>query len=344
MAKLNANATKMHKDEKALEMFTEMLIEKIKTIQSDWKKPWFTEGCLGAARNLSGREYNGMNQLLLTLMAEKNSWEVPIYATFDRVKKLNFDSKGKRIEGEEVHVNKGEKSIPVFITTFTCVHRETKEKIPYEAWKELTEERRGEYNVFPRLNVYNVFNISQTNIKETRPELYAKLVPTKEDHVPTDNFCFEPMDRMIEENLWECPIKPTYGDDAYYSISKDEIVVPEKKQFKDGESFYSNLFHEMAHSTGAESRLNRLKPASFGSKEYAKEELIAELIAAICASHFGMIKNVKEDSVAYLKSWLESLKEDPKFLKTILADVKKASHMIIRHCEEVKFNENRKSA
>ena len=87
---------------------------------------------------------------------------------------------------------------------------------------------------------------------------------------------------MIEHDEWICPIKPTYGDNAYYSISKKEIVIPEKGQFKDGESFYSNLFHEMAHSTGAEEHLNRLKPGqSFGSKEYSAEELKAEMTAAL---------------------------------------------------------------
>ena len=72
---------------------------------------------------------------------------------------------------------------------------------------------------------------------------------------------------MIEHNEWICPIKPIHGDNAYYSISKKEIVIPEKSQFKDGESFYSNLFHEMAHSTGAEDQLDRLKPTSFGKSE-----------------------------------------------------------------------------
>ena len=69
-----------------------------------------------------------------------------------------------------------------------------------------------------------------------------------------------------------------FGDSAYFSISKNEIVMPEKRQFKDGESFYSNLFHEMGHSTGAEGQLDRIKPATFGSAEYAREELVAELM------------------------------------------------------------------
>ena len=142
---------------------------------------------------------------------------------------------------------------------------------------------------------------------------------------------------MIAENKWICPIKPKYGDNAYYSISKNEIVVPEKRQFKNGESFYSNLAHEMAHSTGAENQLNRLKPSSFGSKEYAQEELVAEMSAALVSQRYGMSKTLKEDSLPYLKNWLDSLKEEPAFIKTVLQDVKKASGMINQHIDKVQL-------
>ena len=125
------------------------------------------------------------------------------------------------------------------------------------------------------------------------------------------------------------------SDEAYFSISKNEIVVPEKAQFKDGESFYSNLFHEMTHSTGHESQLARIKPTSFGSAEYAREELVAELSAALTAQRFGMAKHIKEDSASYLKSWLGSLKEEPQFIKSTLLDVKKASSKLSQHIEKV---------
>lgn len=150
-------------------------------------------------------------------------------------------------------------------------------------------------------------------------------------------FSFPAIDHMIAENKWICPIKPTYGDSAYYSISKNEIVIPEKKQFKNGESFYSNLAHEMGHSTGAESQLNRLKPSAFGSKEYAREELVAEMSAALVSQRYGMSKTLKEDSLPYLKGWLNSLKEEPAFIKTVLQDVKKASGMINQHIDKVQM-------
>lgn len=125
-----------------------------------------------------------------------------------------------------------------------------------------------------------MFNVAQTNLQEARPELYKKLEATAGVNRPLnqgDDFSFPAMDKMIKENGWNCPIKPVYSDNVYYSISKNEIVIPEKRHFKDGQSFYTNLGHEMAHSTGSENHLGRLKPASFGSAEYAREELVAEL-------------------------------------------------------------------
>jgi antirestriction protein ArdC len=206
----------------------------------------------------------------------------------------------------------------------------------------MTEEERAKYNVYPKLQTYNVFNVeAQTNLKEARPELFKKLQEQNEVSRPIQQegemFSFPAVDHMIAENKWICPIKPIYGDNAYFSISKNEIVVPEKRQFKSGESFYSNLAHEMAHSTGAENQLNRLKPSSFGSKEYALEELVAEMSAAIVSQRYGMSKTLKEDSLPYLKSWLDSLKEEPAFIKTVLQDVKKASGMINQHIDKVQM-------
>ena len=126
-----------------------------------------------------------------------------------------------------------------------------------------------------------------------------------------------------------------HQDSAYYSITKNEIVVPEKRQFKDGEAFYGTLFHEMTHSTGAEGVLDRLKPTSFGSKEYAREELVAELGSALVSQRYGMTKHIKEDSCAYLKSWLDELKESPQFIKTTLLDVKRATSLITQRVDRI---------
>ena len=329
-------------EDKTMNLFTEMMIKKIESLtdKDGWKKPWFTEGALTWPKNLNGRSYNGMNAMFLMMQCEKMGYQIPRFCTFDTVQRLNKTEK-KDANGEalpRVSVQKGEKSFPILLTTFTCVDKETKERIKYDDYKSLSEEERKRYNVYPKLQVFRVFNVAQTNLKEARPELWAKLESECQMKRPEGNgmdFSFEPVDRMIRDQQWICPIKPKHGDEAYFSISKNEIVVPEKAQFKDGESFYSNLFHEMTHSTGHESQLARIKPTSFGSVEYAREELVAELSAALTAQRFGMAKHIKEDSASYLKSWLGSLKEEPQFIKSTLLDVKKASSMLSQHIEKM---------
>lgn len=179
----------------------------------------------------------------------------------------------------------------------------------------------------------------QTNLREARPELYEKLCERNNLKRPAslddEKMAFAPLDEMIEKKLWVCPISLEHQDSAYYSIAKDAIVLPEKSQFINGESFYGTLLHEMTHSTGAEGRLDRIKPAAFGSKEYAREELVAELDSALVASQYGITKTIKEDSAQYLGSWLDVLKESPEFLKTTLFDVKKASSMIAQRIDAV---------
>lgn len=336
-------------EERALERFTKLMIKKISSIKGDWKKPWFTENFMAWPKNLSGREYNGMNALMLMLLCEENSYKLPVFCTFQRVSGLNYstdrqgnhkpltDANGERLP--QVSVLKGEKSFPVFITTFTVVDKETKEKIKMEDYRKLSPEEQKKYSVYPKLNVHNVFNVAQTNLREARPELYEKLCERNNLKRPAslddEKMAFAPLDEMIEKKLWVCPISLEHQDSAYYSIAKDAIVLPEKSQFINGESFYGTLLHEMTHSTGAEGRLDRIKPAAFGSKEYAREELVAELGSALVASQYGITKTIKEDSAQYLGSWLDVLKESPEFLKTTLFDVKKASSMIAQRIDAV---------
>ena len=330
------NADGPNSEDKALDLFAQMMIEKIESIRGDWHKPWFTEGSLPWPRNLHGREYNGMNALMLLLHCEKQGYTIPRFCTFDCVQRLNTPGK----DGQElprVSILRGEKSFPVMLTTFTCIHKETKEKIKYDEYKKLSEKGQEQYNVFPRMQVFRVFNVAQTNLREARPELWEKLEqevarPKIEDG---EHLSFAPVDTMIRDNLWICPIRPKHQDSAYYSISKNEIVVPEKEQFKSGEAFYGTLFHEMTHSTGAEGVLDRIKPTAFGSAEYAREELVAELGSALVAQRYGMARHIKEDSCAYLKGWLNELKESPQFIKTTLLDVKRASSLITQKVDKI---------
>lgn len=338
MARYSKNANTPSAEDRALDRFTELMIDKIKTIDHDWQKPWFTEGALVWPRNLHGRRYNGGNALMLMLHAEKEGYKLPVWCTFNSIQRdLNPQQKGAE-EREAVHVLKGEKSFPVFLTTFTVIDKDTKDKIPWEDYKKLSNEEKKQYNVYPKNQVFNVFNVAQTNLQEVRPELYAKLEEQCAVKLPEQKgeiFSFPVIDAMIANNAWVCPIIPENQDRAYYSVSKDHIVVPTKEQFIDGESFYGTLLHEMTHSTGSESRLGRLKACTFGDENYSREELVAELGSALICQQNGIQKHVKGDSAAYLKSWLESLEESPDFIRTVMSDVKKATAVINYRMQDV---------
>lgn len=335
-------------EDRALNVFADIMIDKIKNLQQDWKQPWISPGAAQLPRNLNGRNYNGMNSIILMFMQEKNHWQTSRYATFDRITDMNYakDKDGKRQhlltdkDGNKlpfVRINKGEKSTPVMITTFTCVHKQTNERIKYDDYKQLDAKERNEFSVFPKQHVYNVFNVDQTNLKEARPELYETYRKEAQGTLELSDkgmATLPEIDAMIAKDLYVCPIKPTAGNDAYYSVARDEIIIPEKAQFIDGESFYSNLLHEMSHASGSPDRLNRIKPTQ-DRTSYSREELVAELTAALVSSRYGMAKHVKSDSAAYLKSWLGSLNEDPEFIKTTLNDVKRSASFITQRMEAV---------
>ncbi|MCD8287906.1 MAG: ArdC family protein, partial [Porphyromonadaceae bacterium] len=165
--KKNNNGDGKSGEDKALDLFAEMMIERIETISKDWKKPWFTEGSLKWPRNMSGREYNGMNALMLLMHCEKNGYKIPRFCTFDGVQRLNAPTAKQADKGGEparVSIYKGEKSFPVMLTTFTCIHKDTKEKIKYDDFKELSEEEKKMYIVYPRMQTFRVFNVQQTNL------------------------------------------------------------------------------------------------------------------------------------------------------------------------------------
>lgn len=332
-------------EDRALDVFADLMIKKIESVSSNWQKPWFTKNALQWPKNLSGREYNGMNALILMFQQENKGWNSNRFATFERISSLNFDDNRKPLVDKDgnklpfVTVTKGEKSTPVMFTSFTVVHKETHNKIKYDDYKNLPDDEKLNYSVYPKLQVYNVFNLDQTNIKEARPELYAKFnqeYQEVQENNEKETKEIPAVDAMIKNDLYVCPIKPTQQDRAYYDPNKDTIVVPLKEQFKNGEAFYGTLFHEMSHASGAQNRLNRLASGDhFGSPSYAREELVAELTAALLSTRYGMEKNLKDDSARYLKSWLSNLKQDPSYIKTTLFDVKRSANYISTRVESI---------
>lgn len=307
-------------NEKTLKQFADLMIEKIRQVEDDWKKPWFSPGSGGSLpQNIEGRVYSGINSFMLYLLSEEKGYSYPLYMTFMQAKQAGAS------------VLRGEKSFPVVFWNFS-VKDKNGHKISIEDYRQLSDEDKKEYKVTPYMKPYNVFNVSQTNYSEVQPEKWEKLkekfkAPDLKDE--KGMYAMPLIDALIRENSWICPIYQKESDSAYYRRGEGcHIIVPMKGQFDTGESFYSTLLHEMAHSTGEKGHLEREKGEVFGDSKYAKEELIAELTSATCGKSLGISTCIREENAMYLKSWLASLSEDPKFIYNILADVAKASGMI----------------
>jgi len=334
-------------ESKALDRQAEVIIKKLEAFEADWHKPWFTTASI-MAQNIDGRIYNGMNQLFLLLVSEDKGYAAPIFGTYDKYWKMNFGSEGEVLfdkEGNElpqVSVRKGETSYPVFMNSVSVVHKETKQKISLDEYKKLSKDEQEQYRVYNNLKVYNVFNLDQTNLKESRPELYKELIGKNNIKNPNENkkkFKWIKMDDLIKSQGWICPIMLKKQDKAFFRPSTNDITLPTFAQFETGQAFYSTAIHEMAHSTGVADYCNRegiTDPTFFGTERYGKEELIAEMTSAIVCHSYGINTNIEEkNQLAYLKGWLKNIKQDPTFLKSVLSDVKKATKLITEHIDTI---------
>ena len=210
----------------------------------------------------------------------------------------------------------------------------------------MTKAEQAKVKTIPIMMGYYVWNLQQTNFAEVKPEQYAKLTGQfKAPHVADTKGMYESkeFDAMIDKQAWVCKIKAVEGAGASYSPSKDEITIPMKAQFKihdtpeeiykDGMEYYSSIAHEMAHSTGVEKRLGRDMEGHFGDPKYAKEELVAELTAAMVGNTMGFDKRILDNNAKYVDGWMDTLKKEPRFILSVMADVNKASKMILDHVD-----------
>lgn len=322
----------------ALQRFAEMLIKRMEEMQKDWHKGWIGGGSMfGLPQNISGRTYEGSNAFLLFLHTASNGYKAPVYMTYGQLHK------------EGAHVLKGEKAVPVFKWGFSIKDKDGK-KVTEEEFHNMTDDEKKECNRRPFLKIYPEFNIDQTNMSEVNKEKYDTVVSQfRKTDVPTITdgmYVNKAIDRMMEKQEWVCKIQYDKEEKgAYYNPAKDIVVLPTKAQFrihpddpeecfKDGQEYYGTALHEMAHSTGHPSRLDRLKPAAFGSPEYAKEELVAELTSAMVGNTLGFDRRISDNNVAYLQNWTSALRKEPKFIVSVMADVNKASRIIIENIDK----------
>lgn len=273
---------------KVYQIITDKIIAKLEEGVAPWRKPW-AAGEAGAPRNLKSRKtYRGINVFLLAIQG----YGSPYWLTFKQAKAL----KGS--------VRKGEKGTQVI----------------FWRWIEKSKTVDGveTKDSFPILRYYTVFNVEQCD---------GITDPSKTDEPRPE---FNPINaaELVVEGMADRPAISHGGSRACYSPSLDVVRMPEREAFDSPAAYYTTLFHELAHSTGHESRVGRTFGVNFGSEDYSKEELVAEMAAAMITGHVG-IEETLDNSAAYLASWIKTLKGDPKLAVCAAAQAQKAADWII---------------
>ena len=335
----NSSAGRKNKSDEILKKFADMMVKIIKKANANnWKKGWMgVNGSIqGLPQNISGRTYSGGNSFFLMFNTAEKGYKTPVYMTFKQAKEQNL------------HIKSGEKSVPIFKWGLS-IKDENGKRVSEEDYNAMSQEERVTMDVRPFPKMFHVFNIDQTNLEEVNKKRYDAIVarfqtPEQEVKDTKGMYVNEALDRMFEQKAWHANIqydKP--ADQAFYRPSTDTIVLPMKEQFKlgktpeevyhDGMEYYSTALHEMAHSTGHESRLDR-KIGAQGTDNYAHEELIAEMTSALVGSTMGFDRKILENNANYLSGWLSRLRDKPETITTIMTDVGKASDMIIEKVDE----------
>ncbi len=336
--KKGTSATGVSAGQTAIDRFTEMMLTRMEQMKaSDWKQGWIggAGGFAGLPQNVSGRNYSGSNSLFLQMQTAAMGYQLPVYLTFNQAHNL------------KAHVLKGEKAFPVVYWDM-MVRDQHGNRISSDEYKGMSREQKKEMDVIPFIKAFPVYNLAQTNFAEVQPEKMQKLLERFKQPELRDTegmYIHNAMDSMVKSQGWLCPIHADRpADGAFYSPSRDIVVVPMKAQFnkggtaeetyRGGMEYYSTMLHEMTHSTMTPERLNREMGGRFGDPKYAKEELVAELTAAMISHSMGVDAKVTDNSAAYLDAWIKVLKEEPKFIVSVMADVNKASDLILDHVDK----------
>lgn len=278
------------------QMVTDRIVEQMSKGIIPWKRPW--HGAVGvedmAISYVTRRAYSPINQMLLGESGE--------YLTFKQIQQLG----GK--------VKKGAKSR--FVVFFDMVK--------YTKTNEETQEE--ELRSYPLLKYYNVFHLSDTD------GIQSKIVEGEKVELESD----ADADKIIADYVARTGL--TFHNDkpssrAYYSPSSDTVVVPMMNQYDKVGEYYSTTFHELTHSTMKKDRCDREadnKMAAFGSADYSREELVAEIGSAYLCSFTGIeTERTFKNSVAYLQSWISALKNDNKMIVWAASRAEKAANFIL---------------
>ena len=276
---------------------TDRIIDLLKAGTVPWRNPIRRQAGEGWPKNLqSGKAYRGINVFLLAVRAMERGFLSDYWVTF------------KQAQARGGTVRKGEKSS--LIVFWKQIEREDKET--------------GEEVKLPVLRHYNVFNVEQCDGLDAPDSLTtAADVPPFEPHTVAE---------QIIGGYEQPPAIDFGGSQAVYRPTSDTVLMPEPERFDSRDNFYVTMFHELSHSTGHSRRLNRgldTTLAPFGSPDYSREELVAEMSAAFLAATAGISEQTIEASASYIDNWTRKLKGDKRLVVNAAGAAQKATDWIL---------------
>lgn len=282
---------------------TERIVKSLEHGNVPWLKPWV--GVSFAWNRKTGKAYSLLNQFLLGETGE--------FASF---KQINAEKDGK--------VNKGAEGR---LVTFWKMYDSKTEK-----------DKDGNPKKVPVLKYYTVFNIANDTNLEVKH--HKELMKT------FDTAPIEEIDALIKSYTDRSGLKivnEKWTDKAYYSPSEHAVHLPNINQFKDASSYYSTLFHELIHSTGHKSMLNRFEKGNtmFGSDVYSKEELVAEIGTACVLNRLGIETDfTMYNNKAYINNWASHIKADKKMIVHASSKAEKAVKLIFNELDDKEKNDD----
>lgn len=291
----------------------------------NWKKEWHGQGINAPYNAVTKAHYRGINAFWLSLVSMSQGYTDPRWVTMVQI----MDNDGKYHPKESWHLKKGSKA--AYVEYWYPYDLKEKKAITWKQYKDALRDGRTEAEFKLSSRYYAVFNAQNV---EGMPPLEVKQVQP----VPIDQLV-----QTLSQNMG-VPVYTDGGDRAYYSPGKDEIHLPKPESFFSEYAFNSTALHELAHSTGHASRLNRDLSGGFGSQAYAYEELVAEMCSAFMSADLAATATPEhiENHKAYVQSWIKAIREKPETLVKAIKDAQEAAVYMDSQAELIPEEENRK--
>ena len=309
-AKTKTKARKKYDGPTGEEKLVMELVELMQRGVSPWKKDW---GGTASFRNLiTGHQYQGANPAVLHMYMQAREFSLPLFCGAGQAKKAGFSFR------------KGSKACYILRPQQCTAEAKDSDGNPIK--DENGDTVKKTWIAYKGTAVFNVADLVAKDDKTQAKldELILKAQGLNPEELPEKE-----RNQAARDQLSKWVVQPSHGGSrAFYRASTDSIQMPDYKQFHTEAGYLSTLAHEMVHSTGHGSRLARgLGGNAFGSDDYAKEELIAELGAFLIGTRLEIGSNV-ENHASYLSSWIKCLKAEPKYLLKALSEANKAANLI----------------